>query len=66
MGVQFVLKAGMFLQESLQMTPEQRDQILRLRANFLQEQADHQAQWRLLCQCMKQVGLCITHHTFTC
>ncbi|KAA6427395.1 MAG: hypothetical protein FRX49_02059 [Trebouxia sp. A1-2] len=40
--------------ESLQMTPEQRDQILRLRANFLQEQADHQAQWRLLCQCMKQ------------
>ncbi|KAL0029339.1 hypothetical protein WJX77_000730 [Trebouxia sp. C0004] len=40
--------------ERLQMTPEQKDQILRLRANFLQEQAYHQAQWRLLCQCMKQ------------
>lgn len=37
------------------MTPEQKQQILQLRGNFLHEQEHHQAQWRLLCQCMKQV-----------
>ena len=39
------------------MTSEQKEQILRLRASFLQEQAHHQTQWRLLCECMKQVCL---------
>lgn len=37
------------------MTAEQKQQIMQLRGSFLQEQAHHQAQWRLLCQCMHQV-----------
>ena len=37
------------------MTPEQKQQVLELRASFLQEQEQHQTQWRLLCQGMKQV-----------
>lgn len=37
------------------MTAEQKQRIMQLRGSFLQEQAHHQAQWRLLCQCMHQV-----------
>lgn len=37
------------------MTAQQKQQIMQLRGSFLQEQAHHQAQWRLLCQCMNQV-----------
>ncbi|KAL3160488.1 hypothetical protein ABBQ32_010799 [Trebouxia sp. C0010 RCD-2024] len=40
--------------ECLQMTAEQKQQIMQLRGSFLEEQAHHQAQWRLLCQCMNQ------------
>ena len=37
------------------MSLEQQQRILELRGSFLREQERHQAQWRLLCQCMKQV-----------
>ena len=43
------------LQDCLQMTAEQKQRVMQLRGSFLQEQAHHQAQWRLLCQCMHQV-----------
>ena len=46
------------------MTAEQKQQIMQLRGSFLQEQAHHQAQWRLLCQCMHQVCCCLHSHDF--
>lgn len=44
------------------MTAEQKQQIMQLRGSFLEEQAHHQAQWRLLCQCMNQVHYCSLLH----
>jgi len=55
----------MMLQDCLNLTPEQREEIVRLRATSLIKQAENQAQWHQLCTAIAQVASAAHCHLYT-
>ena len=53
------------LQDCLKLTPEQREEIIRLRATSLAKQAENQAQWHQLCSAIAQVTSVAHCHVYT-
>lgn len=53
------------LQDSLDLTPQQREEIVRLRATSLAKQADNQAQWHQICTAIAQVTSAAHRHLYT-
>ncbi|DBB09422.1 TPA: hypothetical protein ACH3X3_007991 [Trebouxia sp. C0006] len=51
--------------DCLKLTPEQREEIIRLRATSLAKQAENQAQWHQLCSAIAQVTSAAHCHVYT-
>lgn len=54
----------MAMQESLQLTPKQKEEMVRLRANSFAKQAQNQAQWHQLCAAISQVPAVAQRRTY--